>query len=45
MFISLFGFLVNDFTFILVTHFFDYIPGGYWLLVLGPVVEGCLGGV
>ena len=42
--ISVFGLLVADFTFILVSLNFYHLPGGYWLLVIGPVVEGLLGG-
>jgi hypothetical protein len=42
--ISLFGLLLTDFNFIFVMHFPDYVPGGYWFLLLGPLVEGSLGG-
>jgi len=42
--ITAFGLLVADFTFILVTLNSCRLPGGYWLLVIGPVVEGLLGG-
>ncbi len=30
---------------IAVTTFWKHLPGGYWLLVIGPVVEGFLGGL
>lgn len=36
--------LVVDFTFILVALFSKRLPGGYWFLMLGPIVEGSLGG-
>ncbi|KAJ7444922.1 major facilitator superfamily domain-containing protein [Mycena latifolia] len=38
------GLLVNDFNFIFVTKNFERIPGGYWFLIVGPIIEGCLGG-
>ncbi|KAJ7510054.1 major facilitator superfamily domain-containing protein [Mycena galericulata] len=41
---TLFGLLVNDFTFIFVTKNHDRVPGGYWFLLLGPTVEGLFGG-
>ena len=31
-------------TFLSVFWFYEYIPGGYWFLLLGPIVEGFLGG-
>jgi hypothetical protein len=34
-----------DFNFILVSYFWKRLPGGYWFLVVGSVVEGLLGGV
>ncbi|TFK30241.1 MFS general substrate transporter [Coprinopsis marcescibilis] len=42
--ISLLGLLVTDFNLINVYYFSKYMPGGYWFLLLGPVVEGILGG-
>ncbi|KAJ7097761.1 major facilitator superfamily domain-containing protein [Mycena belliarum] len=38
------GLLINDFNFILVAQNFRRIPGGYWFLIVGPIIEGCLGG-
>ena len=38
------GLLIADLTFLCVFWFYDYIPGGYWFLLLGPLVEGFLGG-
>ncbi|KAF7338147.1 MFS domain-containing protein [Mycena venus] len=43
--LTVFGLLINDLTFIFVTRNFQIIPGGYWFLVVGPIVEGALGGV
>ena len=42
--ISVVGLLLTDFNFIMVILFPKYIPGGYWFLVVGPMVEGALGG-
>ena len=38
------GVLLMDMNFLCVFWFYDYIPGGYWFLITGPVVEGLLGG-
>jgi MFS family permease len=42
--IGMLGFLFNDLVFIAVAKFSQNIPGGYWNLILGPIVEGFLGG-
>ncbi|KAF5358151.1 hypothetical protein D9756_001317 [Leucocoprinus leucothites] len=42
--ISLLGLLLTDFNFIFVLHYPDLVPGGYWFLLFGPLVEGSLGG-
>jgi MFS family permease len=42
--LTIFGLLMNDFTFIFVTKNFQRIPGGYWFLIVGPIIEGALGG-
>ncbi|KAF9444748.1 MFS general substrate transporter [Macrolepiota fuliginosa MF-IS2] len=42
--ISVLGLLLTDFIFIFVALFPDRAPGGYWFLLLGPLVEGSLGG-
>ncbi|KLO13488.1 MFS general substrate transporter [Schizopora paradoxa] len=42
--ISVIGLLVTDFNFIFVYNFSERLPGGYWFLLLGPFVEGLLGG-
>ena len=42
--ISVIGQLLIDFNFIMVALFPRHIPGGYWFLVVGPMVEGALGG-
>ncbi|KAF9819793.1 hypothetical protein IEO21_01884 [Rhodonia placenta] len=39
-----FGILITDFTFIFVAKFSRALPGGYHFLLLGPLVEGLLGG-
>ncbi|KAF9500505.1 MFS general substrate transporter [Pleurotus eryngii] len=43
--ISLLGLLMNDLNFIFVTRFFRYAPGGYWFLLVGPIIEGSVGGL
>ncbi|KAJ7905702.1 major facilitator superfamily domain-containing protein [Mycena olivaceomarginata] len=43
--LTIFGLLMNDFTFIFVTKNFQRIPGGYWFLIVGPIIEGALGGI
>ncbi|KAI5899598.1 MFS general substrate transporter [Schizophyllum commune H4-8] len=43
--ISVFGLLLTDLIFIFVTLYPDTPPGGYWFLVVGPLVEGTLGGM
>lgn len=42
--ISVLGLLLDDLTFILVANFPRLFPGGYWFLVVGATIEGCLGG-
>ncbi|EMD38291.1 hypothetical protein CERSUDRAFT_64554 [Gelatoporia subvermispora B] len=39
------GALVADSSFLLVYHFAKYLPGGYWFLLFGPIVDGCFGGI
>jgi len=43
--ISLIGLLLTDLMFIVVYNFYEDLPGGYWLLLIGPLVEGALGGM
>ncbi|KAG5734504.1 hypothetical protein E4T56_gene5957 [Termitomyces sp. T112] len=43
--ISVIGLLFTDLNFILTTKNFHHLPGGYWFLILGPIIEGSLGGV
>lgn len=42
--ISIIGLLLTDFNFIITTLNIKRIPGGYWFLVVGPLIEGSLGG-
>jgi hypothetical protein len=42
--ISIIGLLLSDIIFILVAWFSPFLPGNYWFLLLGPVLEGALGG-
>lgn len=42
--ISILGLLLDDLNFILVTKFSRFVPGGYWFLVVGATIDGCLGG-
>ncbi|CCM04727.1 uncharacterized protein FIBRA_06915 [Fibroporia radiculosa] len=39
------GQLVSDFTFILVAKYWQVLPGGVWFILVGPMLEGALGGV
>ncbi|KII88321.1 hypothetical protein PLICRDRAFT_41492 [Plicaturopsis crispa FD-325 SS-3] len=39
------GLLVSDFIFILVARYSRSLPGGYWLMLAGPLIEGSLGGL
>ncbi|OCB86786.1 MFS general substrate transporter [Sanghuangporus baumii] len=43
--ISVIGLLFNDVVFISVFFFSKKLPGGYWFLLLGPIIEGVLGGL
>ncbi|KAK7467283.1 hypothetical protein VKT23_004340 [Stygiomarasmius scandens] len=42
--ITVIGLIVTDAAFILVYHFSRQLPGGYWFLLIGPLLEGSLGG-
>jgi hypothetical protein len=42
--ISVLGLLLTDFNFIFVSMFARHLPGNYWFLVIGPIIEGSLGG-
>lgn len=42
--ITVIGLLIADFNFIFVSLFSHVVPGGYWFLVVGPLLEGALGG-
>ncbi|GLB34576.1 putative major facilitator superfamily protein [Lyophyllum shimeji] len=43
--ISVIGLLITDSNFIFVSRNFRNLPGGYWFLVVGPLIEGSLGGL
>nr|VWO98059.1 Calcium dependent mitochondrial carrier protein [Ganoderma boninense] len=38
------GVLMMDLCFLSTFWFYKYIPGGYWFLLIGPILEGFLGG-
>lgn len=40
---SMAGLLLMDATFLITANFVDYLPGGYWFLLAGFVMEGLLG--
>lgn len=42
--IGLLGFFFYDLVFIAVAKYSVHLPGGYWNLIWGNLVEGCLGG-
>ncbi len=39
------GLLVSDISFLIVADFWDKLPGTYWWYVVGPAVEGLVGGI
>ncbi|CAA7270975.1 unnamed protein product [Cyclocybe aegerita] len=43
--LSVLGLLFTDFIFLFVALNSKRVPGGYWFLVVGPLVEGSLGGM
>lgn len=43
--ISILGVLLSNFTFIFVAWYPQYVVGGYWFLLLGPLVDGAVGGM
>lgn len=36
--------IMTDINFIVVFRFYKVLPGGYWFILLGPVLDGLLGG-
>lgn len=40
----IFGMIMTDLSFIIVYHFYKILPGGYWFILVGPVLDGLLGG-
>ncbi|KAJ6623481.1 hypothetical protein B0H10DRAFT_2162474 [Mycena sp. CBHHK59/15] len=42
--LSVLGLLLTDFNFIFVAKNYEHVPGGYWFLIVGPIIEGALGG-
>lgn len=42
--LTIMGVLLNDLNFIFVAKNFRHIFGGYWFLIVGPLIEGALGG-
>ncbi|TDL24842.1 MFS general substrate transporter [Rickenella mellea] len=42
--ISVFGTILADLNLIFVSWFSTKLPGGYWFLIVGPTIEGILGG-
>ncbi|KIK98704.1 hypothetical protein PAXRUDRAFT_9354 [Paxillus rubicundulus Ve08.2h10] len=41
--VSMFGLLVTDITYIITAFFVDVLPGGYWFLLVGFLIEGLCG--
>ncbi|EGO24169.1 hypothetical protein SERLADRAFT_355952 [Serpula lacrymans var. lacrymans S7.9] len=39
------GLVALDINFLIVNLFADRLPGGYWFLIIGPLIDGCVGGV
>jgi MFS family permease len=42
--INAFGGILECLIFIFVALFAKRLPGGYWLLIIGPIIQGLLGG-
>jgi MFS family permease len=42
--INMLGGILNFLIFIFVALFAKRLPGGYWLIIIGPIIEGLLGG-
>ncbi|THG94666.1 hypothetical protein EW026_g6843 [Hermanssonia centrifuga] len=42
---SVFGVLVTDVVFLIVYRYYTILPGGYWFLLLGPLLDGLLGAI
>ena len=40
---SIVGLLLTELVFIITANFVDYLPGNYWFLLTGFVIEGLLG--
>ncbi|KAL4072834.1 major facilitator superfamily domain-containing protein [Scleroderma yunnanense] len=40
---SIVGLFLTELVFIITANFVDYLPGGYWFLLVGFVIEGLLG--
>lgn len=43
--VSVIGLLLTDVVFLLVYSYHQVLPGGYWFLLVGPIVEGTMGGL
>ncbi|KAI6013542.1 major facilitator superfamily domain-containing protein [Pisolithus marmoratus] len=41
--VAITGLLLLELTFLITANFVDYLPGGYWFLLTGFIVEGLLG--
>ncbi|KAG6330429.1 hypothetical protein ID866_8658 [Astraeus odoratus] len=41
--VSMLGLLLTDLTFIITANFVDHLPGGYWFLLTGFIIEGLFG--
>ena len=39
-----FGILAADVNFIFTVKFHKYLPGGYWFLLVSPLIDGLCGG-
>lgn len=42
--INIFGPLSTDFIVLFVFRFSAILPGGYWFLIIAPIIEGSVGG-
>ena len=43
--VCIFGLLMTDVNFLIVSKYYRILPGGYWFILLGPLLDGSLGGM
>lgn len=41
---AVFGLLATDVNFLATVNYHKYLPGGYWFILVGPLLDGAFGG-